>query len=137
MIRLALPMLLIAIGAPALARDGNALPALQQIAAADANHDGNTTRDELIAFRAANFQRLDRDGDGFLTRSDIPDFVARLRPELDFNRLLSLFDADHDGRVSYREFVNGPTPYFDLADANRDNVVTAAELKAAMAAAKR
>lgn len=118
------------------ARDSTALAALQQLSAADTNHDGNITKDELIAFRAANFKRLDRDGDGYLTKSDIPAFLAKRGGALDFESLLAQFDANHDGKVSRDEFVNGPTPFFNAADTNHDGVVTEAERQAAMVRAK-
>jgi EF hand len=111
--------------------------ALDRMARADANQDGIISKTELLAFRAANFERFDRDGNAALTRSDIPTFFARFNPDLDFNALLSQFDNDRDGKISRNEFVNGPTIVFDAADANRDGLLTTAERKAATAAARR
>ncbi len=119
------------------AANGTAAAALDQMAGADTNGDGSITRAELTAFRAKNFTRLDRDGNGVLTRSDIPAMAARMRPDIDFDRLIKQFDANGDKKVSRDEFVSGPTTYFDLADANRDGVLTKAERDAAIAAAKR
>lgn len=110
---------------------------VERMAAADTNGDGAVSKPELIAFRGANFDRLDRDANGMLTTSDIPRFAARLNPSLDFNSLLGQFDANRDGQVSRNEFVNGPTAVFDAADANRDGLLTAAERNAAIAAARR
>lgn len=128
---------LIALSAPAFAANPNAANMLGRMDGADANRDGVVTKAELIAFRANNFSRLDRDGNGALTRSDIPAFMARFNPGLDFDSLMKQFDANMDKKVSRDEFVNGPTVVFDAADANRDGMLTADERKAAIAAAKR
>lgn len=117
------------------ANDSNAV-LLDQIAAADTNRDGSISKQELIAFRAANFVRLDRNADGVLMRSDIPAMAARLRPEVDFDRLIKQFDANKDGKVSRPEFVGGPTTLFDAADTNKDGLLTKAERSAAIKAAK-
>lgn len=109
---------------------------LSQIEGADANRDGNISRQELINFRATNFDRLDRNGDGVLMRSDIPAFAKRINPDIDFDRLILQFDANRDGKVSRSEFVNGPTSVFDAADANADSVLTKAERNAAIKAAR-
>jgi Ca2+-binding EF-hand superfamily protein len=127
---------LIAISGTAFAASPNQA-ALERMARADTNHDGNISKAELLAFRSANFQRFDRDGSGALTRSDVPAFFARLNPDLDFDALLNQFDANHDRQVSRNEFVNGPTIVFDAADTNHDGLLTSAERNAAMAAARR
>jgi hypothetical protein len=117
------------------ASDGNAV-LLDQIAGADTNRDGNVSKQELIAFRGANFARLDRNGDGVLMRSDIPAMAKRFRPEVDFDRLIKQFDANKDGKVSRSEFVDGPTTIFDAADSNKDGRLTKAERSAAVKTAK-
>jgi EF-hand domain pair/EF hand len=122
---------------PVHATDGNAAAAMQQMESADANRDGAITRAELRSYRAANFSRLDRDGNGVLTRSDIPAIAARMRPDIDFKRLIEQFDANGDNSVSRDEFVNGPTTYFDMADADKNGVVTKVERKTAVTAAQR
>jgi EF hand len=131
-------LLLIAVcgsAAQSFAANGNAA-LLEQIDGADSNRDGSISKPELIAFRAKNFGRLDRNGDGVLMRSDIPAMAKRLRPELDFDRLLKQFDANKDSRVSRSEFVDGPTTIFDAADTNKDGVLSKAERTTAVKAAK-
>lgn len=104
---------------------------------ADANQDGVITRDELRSARAANFARLDRNGDGFIDDSDAP---RRLRARRDagdrLSQLRSQFDTDGDGRVSQSEFSSGPTLAFDRADANGDGQLSGDEVAVAKAAAK-
>jgi Ca2+-binding EF-hand superfamily protein len=109
---------------------------LARIEGADSNRDGFVSKPELIAFRAANFGRLDRNGDGVLMRSDIPAFAKRINPDIDFDRLTAQFDANRDGKVSRAEFVNGPTTIFDAADANADGLLSKAERNAAIKAAR-
>jgi Ca2+-binding EF-hand superfamily protein len=134
--RMTLFLLFAALSAPAFAASPSAAM-LGRMEGADANRDGIITKAELIAFRASNFVRLDRDGNGMLTRSDIPAFMARVNSGLDFNSLMQQFDANRDKKVSREEFVRGPTVLFDAADANGDGILTTAERKAAIAAAKR
>jgi Ca2+-binding EF-hand superfamily protein len=109
---------------------------LEQLEGADSNKDGYISKAELKNFRAANFARLDRNKDGVLMRSDIPAMAKRLRPEVDFDRLLKQFDANKDNKVSRSEFVDGPTTIFDSADSNKDGLLSKAERTAAVKAAR-
>jgi hypothetical protein len=135
--RILFPLLIVSVALPAHAAAPNAALMLSRMEGADANRDGQITRAELIAFRAANFSRLDRDGNGMLTRSDVPAFAKRLNPSLDINALITQFDINRDGQVSRAEFVNGPTAVFDEADRNKDGILTRAERAAARTAAGR
>lgn len=104
---------------------------LERMMEADANHDGQVTRAELIAWRAANFTRFDRNGDGVLSDADMPRFARMTALGDQFDAMKAQFDVNHDGRVTRDEFVNGPTILFDFADANKDAVLTKAEVQAA------
>jgi EF hand len=131
-----IPILLMAgAAAPTVAAPPNDSALISRMAGADANRDGNITKSELLAFRATNFARLDRSGDSILTKSDIPAFL-RGRSAIDFDALIIQFDANQNGQISRDEFVNGPTAVFDRADTNRDNILTEAERKAAVARAR-
>jgi Ca2+-binding EF-hand superfamily protein len=99
---------------------------------ADANHDGNITRAEYVAARAAKFDELDRNHDGFLTDADFPRLKKMGGDRAQkFQTMLQKLDTDHDGKVSRDEFVNGGGAMFDMADANHDGVVDQAELQQA------
>lgn len=104
---------------------------------ADADNDGKVSRDELVASRDSMFARLDRNSDGVLNTAD----QRKSRPRLAqaettrMDQLKADFDANGDGAIAKDEFVAGPTPLFDAADANGDNFVDEGEVKAAKAAA--
>jgi Ca2+-binding EF-hand superfamily protein len=110
---------------------------LERMRQADTNRDNMITRDELIASRAANFSRFDRNSDGMLTNADIPAILRRTAIGQQVETMRMEFDANGDGKVAREEFVSGPTPVFDRADANRDNQLTQPEIDAAKAKAGR
>lgn len=119
------------------ARDFDETDVIERIRHADANKDGVITRSELLAHRQTEWPKLDRNGDGYFSRYDLPGFV---QDRWDSGRLANMrqtYDADRDGRISRAEFTSGPTLAFDMVDANADSRVNEAEIKAALAEAKR
>ncbi|MBI1187926.1 MAG: hypothetical protein GC206_11465 [Alphaproteobacteria bacterium] len=115
-----------------------AAPATAQgLRGADANGDGAVTRAEALALREAMFDRVDANGDGYLTEAEqaaMREGRAGRRGGAGAERMEAAraeMDADGDGRLSQAEFMNGPMPLFDRADANSDGVLSAAELRAA------
>lgn len=139
---LALALILVpppAIAAPTArsSRDFGGEEALERLRAADTNRDGAITRQELLAHRVKEWPRLDRNGDGFFSKDDLPGFA---KDRWDSGRLVPMrqtYDTNGDGRISRAEFTSGPTPAYDLADSNRDNRVTEAEIRTAIADLKR
>ena len=128
----------LALGA-ASAQQMDTAKAVERLRAADANGDGALTKAEFATYRAQQFQRLDRDGDGYLTDADtqqLKRFASRMPPGMEPGQMIARFDADGDGKVSEAEFANGPTPAFDAVDANGDGVATKAEFEAAAAKSK-
>lgn len=121
-------MLLYAPAAQARTGSGDGI---DQLKAADTNHDGKITRPEFTAYRASQWSRLDRNKDGYFTRDDLPGFAkSRWESGPRIVEIRQKFDSNHDGRISRAEFDNGPTLLFDAADVNHDNVVTEAEVRA-------
>jgi len=94
---------------------------------ADLDDNGAVDAGELVEMKKESFRRLDRDGDGYLTSRDTPRLMKR-RGGDPVERLSATHDRDGDGRLSYREFVYGPTPMFHAADADGDGVLTRNEL---------
>ncbi len=119
----------LAMAAPALAQDGSRM--IQQMEQADRNGDSAVSRAELLAYRAGQFDRIDRNDDGVLNSADMPRF-AKIRERIE--ERISTFDRNGDGNVTRAEFSSGPTVVFDRADTNHDGVVTKAELNAVRAA---
>ena len=108
-------------------------PALEQ---ADANHDGKVTKQEYVDARAAQFSRMDRNGDGFIDEAD-SRAGGNERGQRAAKALRGRIDSNGDGKISKEEFVNAPTMLFDKFDANKDGVLDATELEAARNAAGR
>lgn len=125
-----------AMAAPAHAAVPSPDQALERMREADTNHDGAVSRAELLAWRKSQWQRLDRNGDGYFTKDDLPRFLQDRWKNGRLGQMLGSFDTNHDGRISEAEFVGGPTLAFDMADTNHDGQVTEAELEAVLAAAK-
>lgn len=102
---------------------------------ADLDGDGRITRAEFTEARARTFAQLDRNKDGYLDKADASGrrfgrnrggagAGERLQQAMDF------IDTDGDGRISRDEFVGGRAIMFDRADANGDNVIDEAEMRA-------
>jgi Ca2+-binding EF-hand superfamily protein len=109
---------------------------LKRVQEADANRDGAVTRAEFAAYRRAQFARMDRDGDGFITQGDIAKIRMFMPRELEPDTMIARFDTNGDGRIDPDELADGPAPVFDLADTDSDGVVSPAEFAAADAKLK-
>lgn len=83
------------------------------------------TRDEFLAHRAGQFARLDRNDDGVLDAADRP---ARRSGYRLFDRIAAAMDTNGDGRTTRQEFTTAPTPIFDRADQDGNDVVDPYEL---------
>ena len=100
---------------------------------ADANNDGNITRDEFLARPLQHFDRLDANDDGVVSAAERPqrperqaqDGVRRERADRPNP------DADGDSQVSRTEFAAMGARMFERLDADRDGQVTRAEAEAA------
>jgi Ca2+-binding EF-hand superfamily protein len=116
----------------AQSREGDALEQ------ADANQDGKVTRQEYIDGRAAQFARMDRNGDGVV---DDTDSRERANQSAVGKRVAAAMrgriDTNSDGKISKDEFVGAPTMLFDRFDADKNSELDAKELEAARGAAER
>lgn len=115
---------------PALAQSQDPI---QQLAAnferIDTNGDGAISHSEFRVVQAARWSQIDRNNDGYLGEDDFPRIALnRARTQL---AEISYLDANGDGRISQSEFLDGPPPIFRRADRNADEVLTRSELEAA------
>ena len=103
----------------------------QMLENADENRDGRISRAEFADARAKLFARIDRNGDGFLSKDDVPQgLLGRRRGGDRLQQAMTMLDKNGDGRIGRDEFVNGPGLVFDRADVNRDGVIDGRELAA-------
>jgi hypothetical protein len=101
--------------------------------AADVNRDGAITRAEAAGARAAMFERIDTNGDGYISPVERAAAIAAAQRRRGFQRV----DADNDGRISRAEFTRQPLRLFDHFDADNNGVLSGSEIDAMRSAAQR
>jgi hypothetical protein len=116
----------LAAASPAFAQNRDPV---QLLAEADANDDGAVSWSEVVALRTRNFERLDRNRDGFIAANDRPRGLYAGRFDEAFAQVQSQFDANADRRVSRSEMINAPSPAFDQGDVDGNRVLSAQELR--------
>ena len=104
----------------------------ERVSAWDADKDGKVSRKEFQG-PARFFDRLDADGDGFVTKAEAGKRASRRgrgnrdgAPMVD--RVSKAMDTDKDGKVSKAEW----DAFFSKADRNGDGVLQHEELMAAL-----
>ena len=93
----------------------------------DSDGDGVISRAEFRTVQAARWSLIDRNHDGYLTEDDFPP-VATRRARIQLAEI-GYLDTDGDGRISQGEFLGDPAPVFRRADLNADGALTLAELE--------
>lgn len=81
--------------------------------ALDADGDGRITREEMRAARAARVAGLDADGDGRITLEELTAYhlrQAEARAAARAQRMMDAFDSDGDGVLTAAELAAGPGP---------------------------
>ncbi|MEL6781476.1 MAG: EF-hand domain-containing protein [Pseudomonadota bacterium] len=123
-------LLLSAATGPAIAQSQDPIrQVLANFERIDIDGDGAISRAEHRNVQVARWPQIDRNGDGYLSEEDFPRFAARrVRTQL---AQIAYLDVNSDGRISQDEFVNGPAPLFQHADQNGDGAVTRSEVEAA------
>jgi Ca2+-binding EF-hand superfamily protein len=136
--------------------------AAAHFAAAETNKDGFLDADEMRAMHKGHMQkgagprgmaRLDKDGNGSISRDEAPPRLLQKFDELDANHDGSIdkdemaamrkghgkgpahpgamMDADGDGKVSPAEHAEGAEKMFKMMDMDGDGAITEADVKAA------
>lgn len=108
-------------------RDGG----FHNLRGADANNDGNITRDEFLARPIEMFQRIDANSDGVITSAERPQRRERADGERRGRGQRPDFDANDDRQLSQSEFAAMGVRMFERMDANNDGRVTREEADAA------
>ena len=110
-----------------LAQTRDINPLLSSALSWDLNGDGVYTCDEWKVFVNKIFDKADKNHDGHIDAQEF-NTIKNADP-LFRNADLGYFDDDHDGRLSRREFVDKPSPFFLQYDKNSDCRVTPDEIR--------
>ena len=98
---------------------------LRGIGSYDLNHDGVVTCDEWRSAAASLFTSVNKSGSGFLTEGEFNNLAASDRT---FQLAgFKYYDANRDGKIDKKEFVDRPNPAFTYADKDKDCRLTASE----------
>lgn len=102
----------------------------------DTDKDGRITKAEIDAQRQARVTAADANGDGLLNAEELAAMeLAKLteRAADHAARMIERFDANADGQISAAEMAAGPQPVamFDRIDTDSDGAITQAEADAA------
>jgi Ca2+-binding EF-hand superfamily protein len=108
----------------------------------DADKNGIVTKKEIEDFQraltmliaqqrnVALFQALDKDKNGSLTPAEFAALPMNV-PQPNAAPVLAQTDINHDGQVTLVEYRAGKLRNFDAMDADKDGVVSVAEMRAA------
>lgn len=95
-------------GGPGGPGDGPRGPMFQQLLDKyDTNKDGKLDDKERAAIRADHFKKLDKDGDGKISRAEFPAAMEAAREQEKQEHMLAMFDqmdTNKDGVVTQAEF---------------------------------
>lgn len=107
----------------------------------DADHDGVLTRKEVETYQTSQiiaqaearkralFAALDTDRNGVLSPAEFLRFPSNEQAP-NGAPIIARFDSNRDNKVSLIEYRAGTLANFDRLDADKDGIVTAAEMKA-------
>jgi hypothetical protein len=120
-IRIAAPLALLALAAPAAAQPAPPVATVRELhAVADRNEDGVIDRHEFATRQVDVFYFQDANKDGALTAAELPKNSG-----ID----LQATDRNGDGKLQLPEFLEARDDQFEAADANHDGALTLAELE--------
>lgn len=93
----------------------------------DTDKDGSISKEEFSARRVENFKTMDPDGDGRITKAELPEAMERLREARrreQMERSFSELDKNGDGAVTQDEFLAAGNDRFERMDRNDDGKLT-------------
>jgi class 3 adenylate cyclase/Ca2+-binding EF-hand superfamily protein len=93
----------------------------------DTNKDGKVTLAELQAWREAQFDALDTNHDGFLSREEVSQ--GRTRFAWKIGRSFDLIDTNQDQKLSREEFLAAGRRRFLMFDGNRKGYLSEKEVE--------
>ncbi len=97
----------------------------------DRDRDGRVSKTEFIQIRSRAFGRIDRNRDGVLDRAEIKTMMNRVMARRTM-RLFDRLDTNRDGKLSRAELPRRAQRRFHLLDTNGDGGVNHEELMAAI-----
>eukprot|EP00930_Biecheleria_cincta_P095307 TRINITY_DN87285_c0_g1_i1.p1 TRINITY_DN87285_c0_g1~~TRINITY_DN87285_c0_g1_i1.p1 ORF type:complete len:207 (-),score=45.69 TRINITY_DN87285_c0_g1_i1:51-647(-) len=91
--------------------------------------------DKRLSTLMEAFQSLDADGSGDVSKEELAKSLTAKFPGVDIQALITVFDADHNGRISYTEFgiMSKVLSTFTKFDVNGDGLITREELSTVLA----
>lgn len=98
----------------------------------DSNGDGQVTREEAEQFHSERFAKIDANGDGFLSLEELTaDAATRAAQRAD--KMMQRMDSDGDGLLSEEDLAQGPRAgrMFDRLDQDDDGIITKTEFEEA------
>ena len=117
----------------------------KRFSAADTNHDGKLSREEVIAQQdrdlqqaragltqkfTAEFNRLDANHDGKLSLQEFLAGIPPIHNSETADQVMQRLDTNHDGKITAEEFRAPQVKQFNDADTNHDGIVSPAEAQA-------
>jgi len=106
-------------------------PMMHLLARADANGDGEITKDEIKAVRDDRFAKFDLNADGVVDEEEIRGVVLKRierRVKRHITRITRRFDHDRDGKVTKAEFDRFAEERFFWHDLNDDGKISGDEM---------
>lgn len=104
----------------------------------DADGNGEVSLTELQARGAERFAKVDADGDGFVTAAEL-EAMGEERAKKRAARMMERMDADEDGKLSMDEMKHprrDPAKMFERLDTDNSGGISKAEFKEARAMMK-